>query len=832
MTGQHGMDIKIIFIKTKKGEDESKRITNYLSSDIKRALGLIDNKSSVKELMKRAAPSLRESLGDMLQELVDGGYIQDKDKVSSEVKMAIPRVPAQKSASLFSKIIGSRDQESSVKDVGESDAEAEAARLKAEQEAARVRAELEAAQAKAKKEAEAKAQAEAEAARLKAEQEAARVRAELEAAQAKAKKESEVKAQAEAEAARLKAEQDAARVKAEQEAVRIRAEQEAALIKAKAEAEAARLKAEQEAARVRAELEAAQAKAKKEAEAKAQAEAEAARLKAEQEAARVKAEQEAARIRAEQEAALIKAKAEAEAARLKAEQEAARVRAELEAAKAKAEQEAAKAKAEQEAAKVKAEQEAAKAKAEQEAAKVKAEQEAAKAKAEQEAAKAKAEQEAKAKKEAESKTKKEEEAKAQVTQAPEIKTVQSVAAVRKKPLPLGKIMAGLTLLLLVSIVVLPYIWPMQGYVTQVEQKLSAQLQQPVHIGRLHATLLPQPKLELENVSVGSGQELKASSVKLSFNLLELLNEIKPVHNLEISNVVLSADNFDKVLPWLQGVGGDSHYPVERMVFQSARVSNDALGLPPMNGVVNFDGQRRFVKVALKSEDGKLGMEMQPQQAGWQVAVNIKESYIPMLPDILFNELNMKGELSADGVKFYEIDGRLYRGQLTGSAHLTWQKGWKVQGLVNTKVVKLDDALPKFGIAGEMDSDINFILRGEKLSRLVDAPHLDGNILVKKGLINTIDMIETSRMSARKNASNGRTHFDELSGMLQVDNNVKHLRQIKISSSVMNVGGFVDVAANKQLSGRLNVDLKIRADLGSVPLALSGTPTGQVWSVRR
>jgi uncharacterized protein involved in outer membrane biogenesis len=392
--------------------------------------------------------------------------------------------------------------------------------------------------------------------------------------------------------------------------------------------------------------------------------------------------------------------------------------------------------------------------------------------------------------------------------------------------------AGLILLLLVSVVLLPYIWPMQGYVTKVEQKLSAQLQQPVHIGRLHATLLPQPKLELENVSMGSGQELKASSVKLSFNLLELLNEIKPVHNLEISNVVLSADNFDKVLPWLQGVGGDSHYPVERMVFQSARVSNDALGLPPMNGVVNFDGQRRFAKVALKSEDGKLGMEMQPQQAGWQIAVSIKESYIPMLPDILFNELTMKGELVADGIKFHEIDGQLYGGQLTGSAYLTWQKGWRVQGLVNTKVVKLDDALPKFGIAGEMDSDINFILRGEKLSQLADAPHLDGNILVKKGLISTIDMIETSRMSTRKSASNGRTHFDELSGMLQVDNNVKHLRQIKISSSVMSVSGSVDVAANKQLSGRLNVDLKIRADLGSTPLTLSGTPTGQVWNVRR
>ncbi|RFC36747.1 MAG: hypothetical protein DID92_2727743524 [Candidatus Nitrotoga sp. SPKER] len=85
------MDSKIIFIKTSKGEDESKRITNYLSSEIKRAFYLVDNKSTVKELMKRAAPSLRESLEYMLQELIDGGFIQDKDRVSNVANIAIPR---------------------------------------------------------------------------------------------------------------------------------------------------------------------------------------------------------------------------------------------------------------------------------------------------------------------------------------------------------------------------------------------------------------------------------------------------------------------------------------------------------------------------------------------------------------------------------------------------------------------------------------------------------------------------------------------------------------------------------------------------------------------
>ena len=939
------MDTKIIFIKTSKGEDESKRITNYLSSDIKRALGLIDNNSTVKELMKRAAPSLRESLGDMLKELIDGGFIQDKDKVSSVVKMAIPRMPVQKNLIPFPKIEGLGERQDAISVMRVSAAEAlaaedyaekkatrirveqeaeqakekvEAVRLKAEQEATRIRAEQEAAQAKEKVEA-VRLKAEQEATRIRAEQEAvlARVKAEAEAIRLKAEQETEkiraeldaalVKAKVEAEAlAKERSEAEALRIKAEQESIRVRAEQEAVLARAKAEAETARIKAEQDAEKIRAELDAALVKAKKEAEAlaKERSEAEALRIKAEQDTAQIKAEQEVSQVKEDAEAkaravveamhfkakqeaekikvemeAAIEARAEAETARLKAEQETSKVRSELEAeqaksqveakAKARAEAETARLKEEQEAARIVVKQEAAQAKAKMEMdAKMRAEAEVKRIKDEREAIRVKAEHlarlakekaEVKARNEAAARIKAEQDAakqdaakirveqeavktvakakmeaavKTQVAPVPEMKAVQRVAITRSKPLPWGKISASLILLLFLLAVLLPYIWPMQGYVTQIEQKLSTQLQQPVHVGRLRGALLPQPKLELEDVSMGGSQELKASSVVLNFNLSELLSEIKAINSLEISDLILSAENFDKALLWLQTAGGDPHYPVARMVLQHARVSDDELSLPPVNGVVNFDGQRRFVKAVLKSEDGKLSMEMQPQQSRWQIALAIKEGYVPLLPNILFNELTMKGELGAGEIKFHDIDGRLYGGMLAGSAHLTWLKGWKMQGLVNVKAMKLDDALPQFGIAGEMDGDANFILRGEKLPLLAKTPHLDGKFLVKKGLINTIDMVETSRMPTRKGVSSGRTHFDELSGVLQIDNNRKHLRQIKISAGVMSANGYVDVAANKQISGRLNVDLKIRADLGSVPLVLSGTLTEPVWGTSR
>ena len=201
------MDKKIIFVRTSKGEDEFKSKTSHLFGDIKRVLGLIDDKSTVEELTKRAAPSLHASFDDMLQELANGVFIQGKDKDSSVLKVvtpkAMPGMPTLKIAmpDAFPKDSGEElDFIGVMPKMTEEALAAEEAKAKAQmaiQEQAnrdRLAAEAKAraeAEGKAKQEAEAKARAEAETARLKAEQEAAKAKAELAAVQARAKKETE-----------------------------------------------------------------------------------------------------------------------------------------------------------------------------------------------------------------------------------------------------------------------------------------------------------------------------------------------------------------------------------------------------------------------------------------------------------------------------------------------------------------------------------------------------------------------------------------------------------------------------------------------------------------
>lgn len=738
----------------------------------------------------------------------------------------------------------------------EQEAAREAAKAKAALEAvakskaeadARVRAEIETA-ARARQVAEAKVKQEAEAARLKAEQEAARVKAELEAA---------AKAKAEAEAARIKAEQEAARVKAELEAAKARAEAEAkalaaALAKQEAE-EKARREAEERARRE------AEEQARREAEEKVRREAEAARLKAEQEA-------EAARIKAEQEAAAkalreAEAKARADAAASREAEE--RIRKEVLAAAA-AQEVLARANNQKQAAKSGAAssfkidldsflneeqtpaqptnrpvaQEAeAKAEAEKvpkpdmaaEMARLKAEADVARQKAEEEERRkeeerAMAEEQAKAWAEAEQRAqaqaKIEAEQAAQQAALSQAKAAnKSVPRKRREPLPLGKIALGLVVLALIAVVVLPYVYPLQDYIAPLEQRLSAQLKQPVRIGSMSAASIP-PKLQLQNVTVGIEQEMKVSSVVLSVDLLSLFSEIKVISDAQLDDVSIKGNQLERLAPSLKLMGGDKQFPVRHLTLQNVKIVSDEVALPSLSGVAELDAQGAFTRIALHSADEKYSIDLQPDQGRWQLGVSLKETSLPQLPDIVFSDLSAKGILGDGEVNFTEMDAHIFKGILLGSAKLNWRKGWQLQGRLEAKTFELDKMFPQYGIKGEMYGEGTFTLGGDKLSQFGATRRLEASFSVKNGEIGAIDMVETARLLSRENLVGGRTRFEDMIGTVRVENGASSFRQLKIVSSMLSAGGSFDVSSTGQLSGNLNAEIKMRA--GNNQLTLFGT----------
>jgi hypothetical protein len=736
--------------------------------------------------------------------------------------------------------------------------EAEAIRLQAVREAEKLRLELEASKAKAeleirnRLEAEARAKAEAEARRKReADAELLRLqkeRAELELARVKA--EAEIKMRAEAEVrvraeveARLKAEalaQERTRAAAEAE-IKMRAEAE---VRVRAEVEA-RLKAEEltrhvdrrstsideagvnpvqpgedkvdQAEKLR------QSFVESFSQQKKKQESNTGSFKLEQFSfvntgkmpaaiaqpvkpevlpgggSKVKA---AIELRAQKEAEALRIKSEQEAGRLKAEQD--------EAARIKSEQDSIHLKAEQAAYRLKKQQEEEQAIAEAEARKLSEQQ---------------TKQWEEGQRRAAIQAQAENERLAQQSAKAQAKLKQKPSRGPRKPLPIGKMIAGLFVLALIAVAGLPYVWPLAEYIAPLEKEISAQLNQPIKINTITMALLPTPKLELHNLTVGGAQELKVGEAVLNFDFSALFASTKSISNMELNNVILTGASLDKVVAWIQAVGGNEVYPVAHMALRNMHVNTDEIKLPLLNGSVKFDTQGKFTNADLKSEDGKFSLELQPQQNHMQLELNIHESSLPIFTSIKFNDLSVNGVIANGEVILTDFFAHIHGGTLTGKGLLNWNNGWRLQGQVNAKSLDMQRMFPNFGLSGELIGDVKVSMYGPELSRLDKDPVMEGTFEAKNGVINKLDVDAVARFGARPGVA-GHTDFNELNGNIKSDSHGQRIYMSKISSVAVNGTGLVEVDENQQLSGKLSVDIKGPAN-GSVVLQLSGTATNPV-----
>ncbi len=72
------MNNKTVFVRTAKGEAEASGQTSLLFGEAKRVFVLVNNKATVEELRKHAAPSLRPLIDEVLEQLESDDFIRDK----------------------------------------------------------------------------------------------------------------------------------------------------------------------------------------------------------------------------------------------------------------------------------------------------------------------------------------------------------------------------------------------------------------------------------------------------------------------------------------------------------------------------------------------------------------------------------------------------------------------------------------------------------------------------------------------------------------------------------------------------------------------------------
>lgn len=857
------MDNKIVFVRTSKGEDEAQSRTMHLPGDIKRALLMVDGESTFGEISKRAAPSLRAGLDAMLQGLEKDGYIRDKSKVAGITRMAVPP-----KMSVPPKIVTPKTSQSEAEAAGDLDfmsgydittpsvptAKADHAtpeegrRLKADaEERAKQEIEIEAAKFEA--------QQEAEALLRKAEQEAARIREEAE--REKQRIAAEIQAREEA-ARRVKEEAEAALLKAEQ-ALKARQEAEA---KAQQQAEAARKKAEKEAAIAR---EAAERVARQEREA-AKAREEAEKRSGQEAVAGINEapsvpkpdtftfdafhvnEPKLANTRHEavqpEHKAMPAEPAPAgktdtfafDSFQIETPQQPAELPEKAKTASVQQPQPEGRHPAQHEAAQTAAPKVPASSPSHEEIERATQERIAKEKRMEEEAIAAKKHAEAQAKAHAQAEKRAAETARVEKEQAfarqvkpanvPHVAKSAQVARVRRKPFSSGKLLKfmfklGVFMLVLLvgALFVAPYVLPTRDYVPKIETFLSAKLHQPVRIGHLSGRFLPTPRLELSEVYIGKAKQLQTEQALINFALKGLVIETKPVNSIELQGVKVSGAGLESVSAWLQQLAADSQYPVESIVISRGTLDAGAAQFTDVEATLDFDSIGELTNANLRSNGGKYVLDLSVAPgAKMQVAIAVRGSALPLFPNWYFDELTAKGELDNNGLSIREFNGGILDGFLQGGVSIGWRSGWRAQGSFVAKTISMQ-RLNKL-LEGNVEGSARFKMSAADLAGMADSAVLEGSFTSKNGLISGMDIIETARSHSRDHVPGGRTHFDDLSGSVAYASNTLHLKQVRITSNVLDAVAGLDIDMQK-ISGSVFVRLMLEEGMKPVNLQIGG-----------
>ena len=403
-----------------------------------------------------------------------------------------------------------------------------------------------------------------------------------------------------------------------------------------------------------------------------------------------------------------------------------------------------------------------------------------------------------------------------------------VARVSRKPFSWGKVVGfffklGLFLLVLLvgALFIIPYVVPMRDYMPKAEQMLSAKLHQPVHIGKLSGRILPMPRLEVGEIYIGDSKQFQADEAKINFSLTGIFTEEKPVNSIEFQGVKVRGAWVRNVAEWLQKMANEKKYPVSRIVISQGKLDADVFELTGIEGELQFDQDGKFARTNLRADTGKyaVGINVNPEER-LQVAITVHNGALPLLPNWTFDELTAKGEINNNGLAISDFDGRILGGQLQGNASIDWHSGWRAQGAFTAKTISMQQ-LSKL-LEGNVEGSARFKMTSLDLGGLPDSVTLDGTFNSKDGMIGGMEIVETARTRSRENLPGGRTHYDELSGVVSYANGVYHFKQTKISASALTATAAFDVdAAKQQLSGKMNVNLSLHEATAPVDLQMGG-----------
>jgi hypothetical protein len=312
--------------------------------------------------------------------------------------------------------------------------------------------------------------------------------------------------------------------------------------------------------------------------------------------------------------------------------------------------------------------------------------------------------------------------------------------------------------------------------------------------------------------------MRVAVIKASPEIASLLEDRVSLKILELDNVTLPKE-FLAVL--LQDKGGRRALGVQSITAKGLKIDAQGLGLPPLDVEVSLSPEGGVKSASFSNSASQLLVNLEPHGGRAMIEISASTLPLPIGVDFGLTDFQAKGTVTGSELALSSVEGRAFGGRLLGNVRLRWSGGWSLDGELSVRQMDAAKiAAPLLG-AGTLQGRGAFSMRGLLPERMVLNSQIEGNFTVQKGTISNVDM---TRLLQGSGSGGGTTPFTELSGNFSADPNRLLVRQIKLAAGLLSGVGQLDMDSQKNLSGRMQIELRAQSVQARTMLGVGGTLT--------
>src|SRR5438034_4367417 len=385
---------------------------------------------------------------------------------------------------------------------------------------------------------------------------------------------------------------------------------------------------------------------------------------------------------------------------------------------------------------------------------------------------------------------------------------------KRRPGGLAKQFAVMLLLtLVVAVAALPFV-PLES--AQYEKAAQAWLGEPVKIGTVNLTLLPLPQLKLEKVVIGKEHPMRVAVIKATPVVTSLLGDRISLKSFELEGATFPREFLSALL---QNKGRRASFGVQRIVAKGLKIDIPELNLPALEVDARLSADGALQAVAISNAERKLSVKVQPQGERAAIEISADAFPFPIGVDPGLSEFLAKGTVTRGELALSEAEARAFGGRRLGTVRLRWSSGWSMEGELTVRQMEAGKIAAPLIAGGTLQGKGVYSMKGLLPERLILNAQLEGNFTIQKGAITNVDM---TRLLQGSGSGGGTTLFSEMSGAVYADANRLLVRQVRMASGLLNGTGQGEMDSQKNLSGRMQIEIRAQSVQARATLAVTGT----------